>query len=111
METIFAKILRKEVPADVVYEDDFVLAFRDINPQAPTHILVIPKKWVRGIESATADDNLQALFLAAAEVARREGIERHGYRIVVNSGADGGQTVDHLHVHILGGRRMDWPPG
>ncbi|MFN8139735.1 MAG: histidine triad nucleotide-binding protein [Fimbriimonadales bacterium] len=111
METIFSKIIAREIPADIVYETDEVIAFRDINPQAPTHVLVVPKKWVKGIESCTQEDDLQTLFLAAAEVAKQEGLNRHGYRVVVNSGADGGQTVDHLHIHILGGRRMNWPPG
>ncbi|MBL1151046.1 MAG: histidine triad nucleotide-binding protein [Armatimonadetes bacterium] len=111
MDTIFAKIISREVPADIIYETDQVVAFRDINPQAPVHVLVVPKKWVKGIESATSEDDLQSLLLAAAEVARIEGVERSGYRMVINSGQHGGQTVDHLHVHVLGGRPMAWPPG
>lgn len=111
MDTIFAKIISREVPADIIYETDQVVAFRDINPQAPVHVLVVPKKWVKGIESATNEDDLQSLLLAAAEVARIEGVERSGYRLVINSGQHGGQTVDHLHVHVLGGRPMAWPPG
>lgn len=111
METIFAKIIRREIPADIIYETDQVVAFRDINPQAPVHVLVVPKKWVKGIESATKEDDLQSLLLAAAEVARIEGVEKSGYRLVINSGHHGGQTVDHLHVHVLGGRPMAWPPG
>ncbi|KAA0225602.1 histidine triad nucleotide-binding protein [Fimbriimonadia bacterium ATM] len=111
MDTIFAKIISREVPADIMYETDQVVAFRDINPQAPVHVLVVPKKWVKGIESATSEDDLQSLLLAAAEVARIEGVERSGYRLVINSGQHGGQTVDHLHVHVLGGRPMAWPPG
>ncbi len=111
MDTIFAKIISREVPADIIYETDQVVAFRDINPQAPVHVLVVPKKWVKGIESATSEDDLQSLLLAAAEVARIEGVERSGYRLVINSGQHGGQTVDHLHVHVLGGRPMAWPPG
>lgn len=111
MDTIFAKIISREVPADIIYETDQVVAFRDINPQAPVHVLVVLKKWVKGIESATSEDDLQSLLLAAAEVARIEGVERSGYRMVINSGQHGGQTVDHLHVHVLGGRPMAWPPG
>lgn len=111
METIFAKIIRREIPADIIYETDQVVAFRDINPQAPVHVLVVPKKWVKGIESATKEDDLQSLLLAAAEVARIEGVEKSGYRLVINSGHHGGQTVEHLHVHVLGGRPMAWPPG
>ena len=112
-DTVFAKILRGEIPANVVYEDDRCLAFRDVNPQAPVHVLVIPRETIVGIQGATADQEslLGHLMLIAAEVARIEGISETGYRCVVNAGPDGGQEIHHLHVHVLGGRRMAWPPG
>ena len=112
-DTVFGKILRGEIPADVVYEDDRCMAFRDVNPQAPVHILVIPKDAIVGIQGASGDQRslLGHLMLIAAEVARIEGISETGYRCVVNAGPDGGQEVQHLHVHVLGGRRMSWPPG
>lgn len=110
--TVFDKILSREIPADVVYETDRVLAFRDIQPQAPTHCLVIPKRRIDQIDAAeTADAELLGeLLLAAAEVARREGIDGSGYRLVINNGPHGGQSVDHLHVHVLGGEPLGWPP-
>jgi len=110
-ETVFSKILRREIPAHIVYEDELVLAFRDINPQAPVHILVIPKQPIPQLSAATEAD--QALLghwlLTARRIAAEQGLE--GYRIVINNGAEGGQTVFHLHLHILGGRAMGWPPG
>ncbi|MCA9567423.1 MAG: histidine triad nucleotide-binding protein [Alphaproteobacteria bacterium] len=111
--TIFARIIDKEIPADIVYEDDRCLAFRDVNPVAPTHVLVIPKKPIVGLGTADADDAalLGHLMWVAAEVARSEGIAAGGYRVVTNFGANGGQSVDHLHLHVLGGRAMRWPPG
>jgi len=111
--TIFKKIIDKEIPADVVYEDEHCLAFRDIDPQAPTHILLVPKKEIRSLAEAQPDDHalIGHLLLKAAEVARSEGLVENGYRIVTNVGAYGGQSVDHLHFHILGGRPMGWPPG
>jgi histidine triad (HIT) family protein len=111
-ETIFSKIIRKEIPADIVYEDDRVLAFRDVNPQAPVHILIIPKQEIVSIASATpADaDLLGYLLLTVKRVATQEGLDE-GYRIVINTGKDGGQTVFHLHLHLLGKRSMTWPPG
>jgi histidine triad (HIT) family protein len=111
-ETIFSKIIRKEIPADIVYEDDLALAFRDVNPQAPVHILIIPKQVIVSISTATdADETLLGhLLLTVKTVATQEGLE-HGYRIVINTGADGGQTVFHLHLHLLGKRQMAWPPG
>ena len=111
-ETIFSKIIRREVPADVVYEDDLSLAFRDINAQAPTQILVIPKKPIPRLSDATPQDHavLGHLLIKAKEVAAQEGLS-NGFRVVINNGNDGGQTVDHLHLHILGGRKMAWPPG
>lgn len=111
-DTIFGKIIRREIPADLVYEDDLTLAFRDINPQAPTHILLIPKKPIPRLSEATAEDEalLGHLLWTVKKVAEKVGLN-NGYRIVINNGADGGQTVDHLHLHILGDRQMQWPPG
>ncbi len=111
-ETLFSKIIRREIPADIVYEDDLAIAFRDITPQAPTHILVIPKKPIPRVSEAEADDQeiLGHLLLTVKKVAIQEGLAK-GYRVVINNGNDGGQTVDHLHLHILGGRKMKWPPG
>jgi histidine triad (HIT) family protein len=111
-DTIFGKIIRREIPADIVYEDDLALAFRDVNPQAPTHILVIPKKPIpRLSESAPEDSELMGhLLMTVKKVAEQENLS-NGYRVVINNGADGGQTVDHLHLHILGDRPMKWPPG
>ncbi len=111
-ETIFSKIIRKEIPADIVYEDDLALAFRDIAPQAPVHILVIPKKPLIQLADAESDDHalMGHLLLTVKRVAKQEGLEK-GYRVVINNGSDGGQTVDHVHLHILGGRQMEWPPG
>ena len=111
-DTIFAKIIRREIPADIVYEDDLAIAFKDITPQAPTHILVIPKKPIARIENATDDDQslMGYLLLTARKVAKESGLN-NGYRLVINNGADGGQTVEHLHLHILGDRQMTWPPG
>ena len=100
--TIFKKIIDKKIPVDLVFEDDLCLAFRDINPQAPTHLLLIPKKEIRSLAEADPNDHalIGHLMLKAAEVARTEGLVENGYRVVINSGADGGQTVDHLHLHI-----------
>lgn len=111
-ETIFSKIIRKEIPADIVYEDDLTIAFRDIAPQAPVHILVIPKKPIPQLAAAESEDHalMGHLLLTAKRVAQQLGLD-NGYRLVINNGADGGQTVDHLHLHILGGRQMKWPPG
>jgi len=113
MSTIFEKIIRREIEADIVYEDDQALAFRDIAPQAPTHILVIPKKPVVNVASAADDDEalLGHLLMVVRDVARSEGLDEGGYRVVANNGVNGGQSVDHLHFHILGGRPMSWPPG
>lgn len=112
-ETIFSKIISRQIPATIVYETEKVLAFRDISPQAPTHILVIPKQPIESIAHATSADReiLGELLLAAAAVAKLEGLEERGYRVVTNVGKDGGQTVFHLHLHLLGGRALDWPPG
>jgi len=111
--TIFGKIIEKKIPADIVYEDDLCLAFRDINPQAPTHVLLIPRKEISSLNVADPSDHalLGHLLIKASEVARDEGLEQNGYRVVINTGDYGGQSVDHLHLHILGGRRLGWPPG
>ena len=111
-ETIFSKIIRREIPANIVYEDDLALAFKDVNPQAPTHILVIPKKQIPQVSDATSEDRdlLGHLLLTVKKVAEEAGLT-NGYRVVINNGKDGGQTVDHLHLHILGERQMKWPPG
>ena len=111
-ETIFSKIIRREIPADIVYEDDLSLAFRDINAQAPTHILVIPKKPIPRLSDATPQDHavLGHLLIKVKEIAAQDGLS-NGFRVVINNGNDGGQTVDHLHLHILGGRQLAWPPG
>lgn len=112
-KTLFEKIRDREIPADIVHEDDLCLAFRDIAPQAPVHILVVPKQpIVRVGMAADADETtLGHLLLAAAQVARDTGIADTGYRLVINNGADAGEAVPHLHVHLLGGRKLDWPPG
>ena len=111
-KTIFEKIIAREIPSAIVYEDDLVAAFRDVSPQAPTHVLIVPKKPLARIGAATADDQqlLGHLLLKAAEVAKKIGLA-DGFRLVINNGRDGGESVPHLHVHILGGRRMKWPPG
>jgi len=111
-ETLFKKIIDREIPADIVYEDEFCLAFRDINPAAPVHILVIPKKPIPRLVDSTDSDNtlLGQLLLVASNIARQEGYE-DAFRLVINNGADAGQSVFHLHVHILAGRSFSWPPG
>jgi histidine triad (HIT) family protein len=111
-DTIFSKIIRRDIPADIVYEDDLALAFKDIYPQAPVHILVIPKKPIVKLADAEPEDQalLGHLLLTAQRVAAEAGLN-NGYRLVINNGADGGQTVYHLHLHILGGRQMQWPAG
>lgn len=112
MTTLFGKIIRREIPADVVYEDDFCLAFRDINPQAPTHVLLIPKKEIDRLANAGSEDQalLGHLMLAAGKVAKQLGVG-DAFRLVVNNGAQAGQSVFHLHLHILAGRKLEWPPG
>jgi histidine triad (HIT) family protein len=111
-DTIFGKIIRREIPANIVYEDDLVLAFTDVNPQAPTHILLIPKKAIAKLDEATDADQalLGHLLLSVKKVAAQAGLSK-GYRVVINNGEDGGQTVYHLHIHILGDRALQWPPG
>lgn len=112
-DTIFGKIAAGEVAADIVYQDDDVVAFRDLSPQAPTHILVIPRKPIRTLNDVQPEDAelIGKLFLAAAKVAADEGIAERGYRTVINCNAAGGQSVFHLHLHLLGGRPLQWPPG
>ena len=111
--SIFEKIISREIPADIVHETDDVIAFRDINPQAPSHVLIIPKRTIPRLNEARIDDRelLGTLLLAAAEVARKLKLDQTGYRVVLNNGKDGGESVPHLHVHLLGGRHMRWPPG
>ena len=110
--TLFEKIIAREIHADIIFEDDLVLAFNDINPQAPTHVLLIPKKPIPRIAEAVPDDHqvLGHLLLKAREVAAELNLE-NGYRLVINNGPDGGESVPHLHLHILGGRALNWPPG
>lgn len=112
MDCLFCKIAAGEIPAKVVYQDETVFAFTDINPQAPTHILVLPRKHILSLAQTGAGDEalLGHLLAVSAEIAKKQGLER-GWRTVINSGDEGGQTVDHLHVHVLGGRFMHWPPG
>lgn len=108
MDCIFCKIIAGEIPSTKVYEDDEILAFRDINPQAPTHILVIPKQHIAGVHEINAENSaiVAKIFVKIAEIAKQEGLE-NGYRVVSNVGEDGGQTVPHLHFHILGGKKLD----
>lgn len=110
--TIFQKIINREIPADIVYEDDLCLAFRDINAQAPTHVLLIPKEEISSLKVLNADHHaiMGHLMLKVPEVAHQLGLEK-GYRVVINCGENGGQSVDHLHLHLLGGRALKWPPG
>jgi len=108
---LFCRIVRREIPAKVIHEDEHTLAFRDIDPKAPTHVLVIPKTHVPSLNEATDPAQIGRLLLVAAQIARAEGIAEEGYRTVVNSGANAGQTVFHVHLHLLGGRRLAWPPG
>lgn len=113
-ETIFSKIIRKEIPADIVYETDSILAFRDINPKAPTHILIIPKTEIATIREINGSEHaglLGEMYDAANQIAKDEGIYNDGFRLVFNCGENGGQEVYHIHMHLLGGRKMQWPPG
>jgi len=113
MKTLFEKIIAREIPAQIIYEDELVLAFRDIHPQAPVHALIVTKKPIPRIAEAQADDQkvLGHLLLKAAEVAKKLNLDQGGFRLVINNGKDGGETVPHLHCHILGGRHLQWPPG
>jgi histidine triad (HIT) family protein len=112
MPTIFTKIINREILATIVHEDEHCLAFRDVRPHAPTHILVIPKREIRGVDAITDDDAslLGHIWATIPKIAVQEGLSG-GYRVVVNNGPDAGQTVDHIHFHLLGGRALSWPPG
>lgn len=109
MPTIFTKIINREIPADIVYEDEHVLAFRDIDPKAPVHILIIPKTEISGLAAVPEAGDHQYILNAARKVAEQEGLK--SYRLVINQGPEAGQSVEHLHAHLLGGRPMGWPPG
>jgi histidine triad (HIT) family protein len=111
-DCLFCKLVAGQIPAKKVYEDDSVFAFEDIDPQAPTHVLIVPKQHLRGLNEATAEDAeiIGRCQIAAAKIAHHRGLE-HGYRTVLNVGSDAGQSVFHLHVHLLGGRKLHWPPG
>ena len=114
MSTIFSKIIAREIPSDIVYENDYVLAFRDISPQAPVHILVIPKVEIQSVNEIDGNAHAELLgkmFQAAKEIAQKEGLSKEGYRLVINNGPNAGQAVPHLHIHLLGGRKFNWPPG
>jgi histidine triad (HIT) family protein len=112
-DTLFARIARREVPAEIVYQDDEVTAFLDIHPAAPTHVLIAPNKVIPTLNDAMPDDErlLGRLLLVAQRLAREFGIDQDGYRLVMNCNSDGGQSVYHIHLHLLGGRKMTWPPG
>jgi histidine triad (HIT) family protein len=112
-DCIFCKIAEKKIPSKIVHEDDKVVAFDDVNPQAPTHVLVIPRKHVASIAELNEADSglLTHLMMTGNKIAKQKGIAEGGYRLVVNTGKNGGQTVFHLHLHVLGGRPMHWPPG
>ena len=113
MSTIFSKIIAREIPARIAYEDDLCLAFHDVQPQAPVHILVVPKREIARVAATTAADEalLGHLIYVGQAVAKQEGLDKSGFRLVINNGPDGGESVPHLHVHVLGGRAMEWPPG
>jgi histidine triad (HIT) family protein len=111
--TLFEKIARREIPAQIVFENEEIVAFRDVNPQAPVHVLVVPKRVIPRIAEASENDAelLGKLLLAARDVAQQLGLTTSGFRIVINNGPDAGETVPHLHVHVLGKRQLAWPPG
>ena len=113
MDCLFCKIVGREVPASIVYEDDRVIAFNDIKPQAPTHVLVVPKRHIESLNELQQDDDeiVGELIRRAAAIAKERGVSAGGFRTVLNTNRDGGQTVFHIHVHLFGGRRMQWPPG
>ena len=112
-QCIFCRIVERRIPARIVFEDDEIVAFEDTHPQAPSHTLIIPRKHIESLSNATADDGalVGRMFTVAAQLARDKGLEAKGYRTVINTGAWGGQTVFHLHIHLLGGRAFRWPPG
>jgi histidine triad (HIT) family protein len=111
--TIFEKIIAREIPAKIIWEDDDAIAFHDVNPQAPVHVLIVPKKVIPRLAAATEADRaiLGKLLLVAGDLAKKLGVEKSGYRVVINSGPDAGESVPHLHVHLLGKRALAWPPG
>lgn len=112
-DSIFTKIIKREIPANIIYENEAVIAFADIHPQAPVHVLIVPKKHIENVGAAKSEDQslLGALLLAATEIARTLNIDESGYRLVINKGPDAGESVPHLHLHLLGGRELRWPPG
>ena len=110
-QCLFCRIVRKEIPAKIVEETDDMIAFRDVNPQAPLHVLIVPKAHVPSLNEATDARMIGRLSLLAAEIAKREGVSESGYRTVINTNSDAGQTVFHIHLHLLAGRQMKWPPG
>lgn len=110
MATLFTKIINREIPADIVYEDEHIVAFRDIDPKAPTHIVIVPRQEITGLASLPDSGDHQFILNAAKKIAEQEGLV-DGYRLVINQGDDGGQSVPHLHAHLLGGRKLSWPPG
>ncbi len=111
--SVFTRIMDGEIPGEIVFEDELCIAIRDIAPEAPTHLLVVPRHPIQGVQDATPEDKtlLGHLLVVAAQVAESEGIAEDGYRCVINAGLHGGQTVPHLHIHVLGGRQLHWPPG
>lgn len=113
MDCLFCKIVAREIPATILHEDDQVIAFRDVNPQAPTHALIIPRRHIATLNELQGSDSVLVghMLFTATQVARAEGIENSGFRVVMNCNEDGGQTVFHIHLHLLGGRAMRWPPG
>ncbi|AWI03320.1 histidine triad nucleotide-binding protein [Clostridium drakei] len=112
-DCIFCKIIKGEIPCEKVYEDDIVLSFKDISPGAPAHILIIPKKHISSLNELTDEDSkiVAHVFIVLKEIVKKLGIDKTGYRIVSNCGEDGGQSVPHIHFHVLGGRNLQWPPG
>lgn len=110
-DCLFCRIIRKEIPATIVAENDHAVAFRDINPQAPTHVVIVPREHIPSLNEARDAASIGHLSLLAAEIARAGGLAERGYRAVINTNADAGQTVFHVHLHLLGGRPMGWPPG
>jgi histidine triad (HIT) family protein len=110
-DCLFCRVIKKEIAAGIVVENPFCVAFRDINPQAPVHILVVPRAHIASLNHATEPAIIGQMHLLAAQIAKAEGLSERGYRTVINTNADAGQTVFHIHLHLLGGRRMSWPPG
>ena len=111
MPSIFSRIIAGEIPADIVYQDEHVVAFRDIKPEAPVHIVLVTRAEIPGIASVADEGDHRHLINAAKKIAEREGLAETGYRFVINQGSDGGQSIEHLHAHLLGGRKLNWPPG